>query len=155
MKAPLFSLPDQNNKIHSLADYKGKWVVLYFYPKDNTPGCIREACGFRDKLDLLQKNNIVVLGVSKDSVESHKKFVEQYQLNFPLLSDSDLNVIKAYKAYGIKEVVFKNFETVIRKTYIIGPDGEIKKEYPKIDVLEHAEEVLKDIEEFKDLLPKS
>jgi len=127
MKAPLFSLPDQNNKIHSLADYKGKWVVLYFYPKDNTPGCIREACGFRDKLDLLQKNNIVVLGVSKDSVESHKKFVEQYQLNFPLLSDSDLNVIKAYKAYGIKEVVFKNFETVIRKTYIIGPDGEIKK----------------------------
>ncbi|PIY72538.1 peroxiredoxin, partial [Candidatus Roizmanbacteria bacterium CG_4_10_14_0_8_um_filter_33_9] len=142
MKAPLFSLPDQNNKIHSLADYKGKWVVLYFYPKDNTPGCIREACGFRDKLDLLQKNNIVVLGVSKDSVESHKKFVEQYQLNFPLLSDSDLNVIKAYKAYGIKEVVFKNFETVIRKTYIIGPDGEIKKEYPKIDVLEHAEEVL-------------
>jgi len=148
MKAPLFSLPDQNNKIHSLADYKGKWVVLYFYPKDNTPGCIREACGFRDKLDLLQKNNIVVLGVSKDSVESHKKFVEQYQLNFPLLSDSDLNVIKAYKAYGIKEVVFKNFETVIRKTFIISPEGEIKKEYPKVDVLEHAEEVLHDIKAF-------
>jgi len=155
MKAPDFSLPDQNNTLHSLSDYKGKWIVLYFYPKDNTPGCIREACGFRDILDLLKENDIVVLGVSKDSVESHKKFVEQYQLNFPLLSDPELKIIKAYKAYGIKEVVFKNFETVIRKTYIIDPQGEIKKEYPKVDVLEHAEEVLKDIEGFKNLLPKS
>jgi len=155
MKAPDFSLKDQNNKLHSLSDHKGKWVVLYFYPKDNTPGCIREACGFRDKADLLKKNNIIVLGVSKDSVESHKSFVEQYRLNFPLLSDPTLEVIKAYNAFGIKEVIFKNFETVIRKTFIIGPDGEIKKEYPKVDVLEHAEEVLRDIEGFKSLLPKS
>lgn len=148
MRAPQFSLPDQYNKTHSLSDYRGKWIVLYFYPKDNTPGCIREACGFRDKMDLLQKNNIVVLGISRDSVESHKKFVEKYQLNFPLLSDPSLDVIKAYKAFGIKEVMFKNFETVIRKTFIIDPKGEIRKEYPKVDVLEHAEEVLRDIATF-------
>ncbi len=149
MKAPDFTLPDQNNKIHSLSDYKGKWVVLYFYPKDNTPGCIREACGFRDKTESLQKNNIVVLGVSRDSVASHKEFVKKYQLNFPLLSDPSLETIKAYKAFGIKQVMFKNFETVIRKTFIIGPDGEIKKEYPKVDVLEHAEEVLEDVSQLK------
>ncbi|MFA5136519.1 MAG: thioredoxin-dependent thiol peroxidase [Patescibacteria group bacterium] len=148
MKAPSFSLTDQDNKVHTLHDYKGRWVILYFYPKDNTPGCIREACGFRDKLDELKKKNIAVLGVSRDSVASHRKFADQYRLNFPLLSDESGKTIKAYGAWGIKQILGKGFEAVLRKTFLIDPNGKIRKEYNEIQVLNHAEEVLKDIEKL-------
>jgi len=133
-------------KVHTLSDYKGKWIVLYFYPKDNTPGCIAEACGFRDKSEELKKRNVVVLGISKDSVDSHREFAKKHVITFPLLSDESKETIKAYDAWGIKTVLGKGFEGVLRKTYIIGPDGTIKKEYQHVNVLNHAEEVFRDID---------
>src|SRR5689334_11063636 len=99
-KAFPFSLPDQQGMNHSLTDYAGKWVLLYFYPKDDTPGCTKEACGFRDISEEYKKRNIQVLGISKDTIASHKKFVEKYHLSFPLLSDESIEVIKAYGAWG-------------------------------------------------------
>lgn len=145
MKAVNFSLPDQNNKIHSLKDYKGQWVVVYFYPRDDTPGCTKEACGFRDKSQPYKDKNIVIIGISKDSVDSHKKFAEKYHLNFPILSDASRETIKAYGAWGEKNFLGKTFEGVLRKTFLIGPTGEIRKTYDKVDVLNHAETILQDI----------
>ncbi|MBI4973205.1 thioredoxin-dependent thiol peroxidase [Candidatus Roizmanbacteria bacterium] len=145
MKAVNFSLPDQNNKIHTLADYKGQWVVVYFYPRDDTPGCTKEACGFRDKSQPYKDQNIVILGISKDSVASHKKFAEKYHLTFPLLSDESKDTIKAYDAWGEKKFLGKTFEGVLRKTFLIDPEGEIRKTYDKVDVLNHAETILQDI----------
>ena len=146
MKAPRFSLPDQNGKPHSLTDYKGKWVILYFYPKDDTPGCTREACEFRDNYKTLAKRNVVVLGVSKDSVLSHKKFAKKYSLPFPLLSDESKKTLKAYDAWGEKKFMGKTYQGTLRKTFIIGPDGEIKKEYPRVVPLLHAVTVIKDLD---------
>ncbi len=148
MRAPNFSLPDQDGKLHTLDQYKGKWLVIYFYPKDNTPGCIREACGFRDHIGQLQKQGIQVLGISKDSVVSHKGFAEKYQLPFPLLSDESAATIKAYGAWGIKQILGRGFEGILRKTYIIDPEGEIRKEYEKVEVKDHAETVLNKIQEL-------
>src|SRR3989339_1585266 len=122
--APPFSLPDQNGKMQSLTDYSGKKVLLYFYPKDDTPGCTTEACNFRDRLNELKDHGVQVLGVSKDSVDSHKKFAEKFDLNFPLLSDIDGKVIKDYEAQGI---------FTKRITYLINPKGEIFKKYEKVD----------------------
>jgi len=138
MKAINFSLPDQNNKIHSFVDYQGKWIVLYFYPKDDTPGCTKEACGFRDAFTIYKEKEIIVLGVSKDSTESHKNFADKYKLNFPLLSDIKGDLIRDYKAQG-------GFFTK-RITYLIDPQGEIVKIYNKVDPLLHAPEILKDID---------
>jgi thioredoxin-dependent peroxiredoxin len=137
MKATDFSLPDQTGKIHKLSDYKGKWVALYFYPKDDTPGCTKEACGFRDSSLVFKEKGVVVLGVSKDSVASHQKFAEKYHLSFPILSDVEGKVIKDYKAQGI---------FTKRITYIINPKGGILKIYKKVDPLIHAGEILKDIQ---------
>ncbi len=145
MKAKNFSLPDQSGKLHKLADYKGHWVVLYFYPKDDTPGCTKEACGFRDKLDIYKKKNIVVLGVSKDSVASHKKFSDKYHLNFPILSDEDKSVIKAYGSWGVKKFMGKSFEGVLRNTYLINPQGEIYKIYQGVNPLTHPLEIIGDV----------
>lgn len=145
MKAPIFSLPDQNNKIHSLEDYKGQWVVVYFYPRDDTPGCTKEACGFRDKSQPYKDQNIIVLGISKDSVVSHKKFAEKYHLNFPLLSDESKKTIIAYGAWGEKKFLGKTFEGILRKTFLIDPTGEMRKTYDKVDVLNHADTILQDI----------
>jgi len=153
MKASNFSLPDQDGTIHELSDYSGKWVVLYFYPKDDTPGCTKEACSFRDASQEFRDRGVVVLGVSKDSVASHKKFSEKYHLNFPILSDEDKRVIKAYKAWGMKKFMGKEFEGIIRTTYLINPEGEIAKIYPKVNPLIHAGEVLKDIEEYVISMP--
>jgi len=149
MKAKDFRLPDQNGKIHKLSDYKGKWVVLYFYPKDNTPGCTKEACSFRDSINDFLSKDIKVLGISKDPVNSHLKFSEKYKLNFPILSDEALKVIKTYDAWGTKKFMGKTFEGTLRKTYLIDPDGDIKKIYPKVNPLNHAGEVLKDISLIK------
>ena len=145
MKLKNFKLADQNGKYHKLADYKGKWVVLYFYPKDDTPGCTVEACKFRDGLNRLQELNVVILGVSKDSIASHKKFAEKYHLNFPLLSDESKETIRAYHAWGEKKFMGKTFEGTLRMTYLINPQGEIQKVYENVNPAVHAEEILKDV----------
>lgn len=144
-----FSLPDQEGKIHSLRDYLGKWVVLYFYPRDDTPGCTKEACEFRDSFKELQNLGVVILGVSKDTVVSHMKFAEKYQLNFTLLSDESKEVITAYGAWGKKKFLGKEYFGIIRKTYLISPDGNVAKVYEKVNPLTHAEEILKDVQSFR------
>lgn len=146
MKASDFSLPDQDNKVHSLSSYKDKWVVLYFYPKDDTPGCIKEACSFRDNFQRLQDLEVVILGVSKDSAFSHKKFAQKYSLNFPLLADTKSKTILAYKAWGKKNIYGKEFEGILRTTYLINPKGEITKVYKKVNPLNHAELILADLQ---------
>jgi len=142
MKAADFSLPDQTGQIHTLAQYKGKWVILYFYPKDDTPGCTKEACNFRDNIAEFQKMGVVILGVSKDSVESHKKFADKYHLNFTLLSDESTDMIKAYNSWGEKKFLGKTFTGVLRNTYLINPSGEIAKVYESVNPLVHAGEIL-------------
>src|SRR3972149_372185 len=140
MKAPDFTLPDANGAPRSLSDYRGSWVVVYFYPRDNTPGCTKEACGFRDSLAALKKMGVTVLGISKDSVASHIKFSKQYRLNFPLLSDEKKDVLKAYKAWGKKKFMGREFEGTIRKTFLIDPQGNIRKVYGKVIPVGHASE---------------
>ncbi len=146
MKAPVFSLPDQDGVVHTLSQYKGKWVVLYFYPRDDTPGCTKEACNFRDSSQDFKKLGVVILGVSKDSVTSHKKFAEKYHLNFPLLSDESKETIIAYHAWGEKKFMGKVFEGVKRTTTLIDPEGNIKKTYENVNPLIHASQVLSDIQ---------
>jgi len=149
MKAPDFTLQDQFDKTRSLKDYAGKWVVLYFYPKDDTPGCTKEACSFRDEFKEIEGAGAVVLGVSKDSVKSHAKFAEKYNLNFPLLADTELETMKAYNAYGLKKFMGREFEGTLRKTFIISPDGEIAKEYPKVTPKDHAVQIINDLQELQ------
>jgi peroxiredoxin Q/BCP len=142
-RAPAFSLDGNDGKKHSLEDYKGKTVVLYFYPKDDTPGCTKEACGFRDLGASLKKSNAVVLGVSKDSIESHKKFAGKYKLPFTLLSDPQLEVMKKYGAFGKKMMYGKPVQGTIRSTVVIGPKGEVIKHWSTVKKAEaHPEEVL-------------
>lgn len=145
MKAPDFSLPDQNNEVHTLSQYAGKWVIVYFYPKDATPGCTKEACSFRDGREFLKDAGAVVLGISKDSVASHKKFADKHSLNFTLLSDESAETIKAYGAWGKKKFMGKEYEGISRNTYLINPDGEIVKEYKGVNPLTHVGELLKDL----------
>jgi peroxiredoxin Q/BCP len=141
-KAPRFELESSDGKKVSLADLAGKTVVLYFYPKDNTPGCTREAEAFRDAAAALKKKGAVVLGVSKDSIASHCKFRDKYALNFPLLSDPDGEVIEAYGAWGEKVLYGKKSMGILRTTVIIGADGKVKKIFPKVKVDGHADAVL-------------
>jgi thioredoxin-dependent peroxiredoxin len=149
MKAKDFSLPDQENKTHSLSEYHGKWVVVYFYPKDDTPGCTKEACDFRDNFHTLQTKGVVILGISKDSVASHKKFATKHELNFPLLSDESKETIKAYNAWGEKKFMGRAFDGVLRTTYLINPQGEIAKVYENVNPLNHAKKILTDLEELQ------
>ncbi|KKP63083.1 MAG: Peroxiredoxin bcp [Candidatus Roizmanbacteria bacterium GW2011_GWC2_34_23] len=151
MKAFDFSLPDQNGDIHKLSDYRGQFVILYFYPKDDTPGCTVEACSFRDNQEIYKKNEVVVLGVSKDTVLSHKKFAQKHNLRFTIFSDVEKKVIKKYKAWGTKKFLGKTYEGILRKTYLIDKDGNIVKVYEKVNPLTHAEEILKDKENSKTL----
>jgi thioredoxin-dependent peroxiredoxin len=148
MLAQDFSLPDQNGKQHSLSGYRGKWVILYFYPKDDTTGCTKEACSFRDNLQTLASKNVVVLGVSADSAQSHQKFIEKYKLNFALLSDESKEVIKKYDAWGKKILYGKEYVGILRKTYLIDPNGEIAKVYEKVSTENnvHTNEILKDLQ---------
>lgn len=140
--APAFTLPDQDGKPVSLADFEGKWVVLYFYPKDDTPGCTKEACSFRDNFAALQEKGAVVLGVSGDGAASHRKFAEKYSLPFPLLSDETHDVMRAYGAWGTKSMYGKQFEGVIRSTVVIDPQGKVAKTWPKVKADGHGKEVL-------------
>jgi peroxiredoxin Q/BCP len=145
-KAPAFSMKDQDGKTVKLADFKGKQVVLYFYPKDNTSGCTAEACSFRDHYAQLKKKGAVVLGVSKDDEKSHTKFAQKYQLPFPLLVDLDHKVAEAYGAWGEKSLYGRKFLGTIRSTFLIGADGKLKKAWPKVKVAGHTEQVLEALE---------
>lgn len=145
MKSFDFELPDENGNIHRLSDQMGKWVVVYFYPKDDTPGCTAEACSFRDLLADLKSIGTVVWGISKDSPASHKKFKQKYHLTFPLLSDQDSQVIKKYNAWSVKRFMGKEFEGTKRMTYLINPKGEIEKVYENVNPLGHARQILTDI----------
>jgi peroxiredoxin Q/BCP len=148
-KAPAFSAPDQAGKIHSLADYKGKWLLLYFYPKDMTDGCTREACKIRDAWSLFEGINMKVLGVSADSVDSHKEFAGEYKLPFPILADEDKKIIGLYGAWGEKSMYGHKYMGILRMSYIISPDGKIAKIYPKVQSAKHAAEVLKDMKSLQ------
>ena len=149
MKAYNFSLLDQNGIRHSLADYAGKFVLLYFYPKDDTSGCTIEACSFRDNLDSLKKLDVVVLGVSGDDVESHTKFVKKFNLNFPLLADVDNEVGKAYGVYGEKTLFGKLIMGYHRQSFLINPAGEIVKHYDKVKPEEHVAEIILDVKDLQ------
>lgn len=149
MKAKDFELKDQNNVTRKLSDYRGKWILLYFYPKDDTPGCTIEACSLRDNFHLLEKLGVQVIGVSKDSVKSHKKFAEKYNLNFPILSDESLEVIKNYEAWGKKKFMGREFEGTLRKSYLIDDKGEIVKVYENVNPTKHSAEILADLELLK------
>lgn len=142
-KAPAFTATDQNGQEHALADYAGKWVLLYFYPKDDTPGCTKEACGFRDLQAELADKNCAVLGVSKDTVDSHTKFANKFELNFPILADPELKICKAYGAW--QEKAFMGRPGVVRISYLIDPEGNIAKAYGKVKAEEHPAEVLQDL----------
>ena len=141
-KAPAFSLEADSGQRVSLADFAGKQVVLYFYPRDSTPGCTREAEGFRDVAPQLKKLKAVVLGVSKDSIASHCKFRDKYKLNFLLLSDPEGKTIEAYGAWGEKKLYGKVSMGILRSTVVIGADGKIKRLFPKVKVEGHADAVL-------------
>lgn len=146
MKAPDFTLPDQNGEMHSLSDYAGKKVVLYFYPKDNTPGCTKQACGFSERYPIFYEKGAVVLGVSKDSVASHKKFEEKYNLSFPLLSDTELAVIKAYDVWQEKKMYGKVSMGVVRTTYLIDENGVIEKVFANVKAAENPAQMLEVLE---------
>lgn len=149
MIAKDFSLPDQSGAQHTLGQYHGKWVVLYFYPKDDTPGCTKEACNFRDSFHELEKLGVIILGVSKDSVSSHKKFADKYHLNFPLLSDEGLDTIKAYNAWGKKKFMGREYDGVFRTTYLIDPSGQIAKIYQQVNPLVHARQIIDDLKDLE------
>ena len=142
-KAPDFVLNDTNGKEVKLSSLRGKKVVLYFYPKDDTPGCTKEACEFRDNLARVKKKGALIFGVSKDDEKSHQKFTEKFQLNFPLLADPEHKVIEKYGAWGEKSMYGKKFMGIIRSTFIIDEDGVIMKVFPRVSTEGHAEEVLK------------
>jgi peroxiredoxin Q/BCP len=140
--APPFSAATSGGGRVSLADLKGKHVVLYFYPKDDTPGCTKEACAFRDAYAQFKKRGAVVLGVSVDTVKAHDKFVEKFHLPFPLLADEDKQIVRAYGVWGEKSFMGRKYLGTHRVTFLIGPDGRIRKIWPKVKPEEHADEVL-------------
>lgn len=148
-KGPDFALPDQNGQIHKLSDYKGTWVLLYFYPKDNTTGCTAEACAISEEFANFQKLKVKILGVSVDSVKSHKKFADKYDLPFTLLSDEDKKVVKKYKVWAQKSMYGRKYMGTLRTSYLIGPKGNIVKIYEKVKPLTHADEVLADLKDLQ------
>ncbi len=143
IKAPSFSLPDKDGVIHTLEEYKGKKVVLYFYSRDNTSGCTKQACGFGELYPQFLEKNAVVIGISKDSAASHLKFSEKYSLPFTLLSDTELEAIKAYDVWQEKKMYGKVSMGVVRTTYLINEDGEIEKVFKKVKAAENPEQMLK------------
>jgi len=141
-KAPDFTLPDQNGNMHSLSEYRGKKVILYFYPKDNTPGCMKQACGFAERFPQFTEKGAVVLGISKDSVASHKKFEEKYGLPFTLLADPELVAIQAYDVWQEKKNYGKTYMGVVRSTYLIDENGKIVKAFDKVKAADNPEQML-------------
>ena len=147
--APGFSLPDQDGTIRTLADYHGTWVLVYFYPKDDTPGCTKEACALRDADPDFSALDAVVLGISADSVKAHKKFVEKYSLPFALLADEDKTVVHAYGVWGRKKLMGREYDGIIRTSFLIDPEGKIAKIYEHVKPATHADEVLADLKELQ------
>ncbi len=143
--APEFNLPDQDGKMHSLKDYAGQWVLLYFYPKDDTPGCTTEACGLRDNLPKFRKLKAQVFGVSTDSVKSHRKFADKFELPFTLLSDENKELVKAYDVYKPKKFMGREFLGTMRESFLVDPKGKIAKVYEGVKPAVHADEVLADL----------
>lgn len=141
-KAPDFSLPDQSGTAVTLKSLKGKWVVLYFYPKDDTPGCTKESCDFRDSYTKITKTGAVVLGVSLDGAESHRKFIQKHSLPFPLLSDEEATVSKAFGVYKLKNMYGKKYWGIERSTFVIDQAGLIKAVFRKVKVDGHVEEIV-------------
>lgn len=144
-KAPAFTLADQNGLEHSLLEARGKWVLIYFYPKDDTPGCTKEACALRDAFPAFNKLDAVVFGVSTDSSKSHGKFAEKYQLPFTLLADTEKTMVEAYGVWGKKKFMGREYLGTNRMSFLIDPEGRIAKIYEKVKPETHAEEVLADL----------
>ncbi|MBE9473493.1 MAG: thioredoxin-dependent thiol peroxidase [Chloroflexi bacterium] len=141
-QAPDFTLPDDEGRTHTLSEYRGKPVVLYFYPKDNTSGCTKEACGFRDDYSAYQDAGVIILGVSPDSSKSHANFRTKYELPFILLADPDREVLKKYGAWGLKKLYGREYEGVLRTTFLISEDGNILKVFEKVKPANHSAEIL-------------
>ena len=148
-KAPSFKASDQEGRVRSLKEYAGKWVILYFYPKDDTPGCTKEACSFRDGFGKFKRAGIEVIGVSVDSVKKHAKFVEKYSLPFTLLADEEKKIVEAYGVWGKKKFMGREYMGTNRVSYLINPEGKIAKVYETVKPEEHAEEVLADVKALK------
>lgn len=146
--APAFKAQDQHGVMHTLSEYRGKWVLLYFYPKDDTPGCTKEACLLRDGFPFFEGLGAEVLGVSVDSVESHLKFAEKYQLPFTLLADEDKKMVTAYGVWGQKKFMGRTYMGTTRASFLINPKGKIAKVYPDVNPAKHAGEVMKDLTEL-------
>jgi peroxiredoxin Q/BCP len=149
-KAPVFTLPDQNDSEVALKDLIGKWVVLYFYPRDDTPGCTTEACEFTDNLRQFTSLNATILGVSPDTPTKHQKFIEKYNLKLTLLSDTDKKVMTRYGAFGTKKMYGKEVQGVIRSTYLIDPKGKVAHVWPNVKAKGHAEKVREKLAELAD-----
>jgi len=145
--APPFSLPDQNGNVVNLSDFKGKYVVLYFYPKAMTPGCTTETCNFGETLPNFTSLNAVVLGASRDSVARQKKFADKYNITFPLLSDEEGTLTEAYGVWQKKKLYGREFMGIVRSSFLIDPQGKIAKVYPKVKVKEHHLEILEDLKQ--------
>jgi peroxiredoxin Q/BCP len=149
-KAPDFRLKDQDDTEHTLSNYTGKWLVLYFYPKDDTPGCTTEACSFRDARSLIAElGNAEVVGISKDTVKSHKKFAEKHNLDFTLLSDPTHETIEAYGSWQAKKFMGREYMGTQRNTFIISPDGRIAKKYEGVDPQKHVAQILEDLKQLQ------
>jgi thioredoxin-dependent peroxiredoxin len=148
IQAPKFSLPDDSGKVRTLSDYLGQPVVLYFYPKDDTPGCTTEACNFRDDYSAYQDSGVVILGVSPDTVTKHTKFKEKYSLPFTLLADSDHSVCEQYGVWGRKKYMGREYDGVFRTTFLIGSDGMLLKVFQDVKPAEHSAEVLQALKEL-------
>lgn len=147
--APDFSLKDQDEKTHTLSNYHGKWVLIYFYPKDDTPGCTKQACAIRDEFPEFKKLHCVVFGISTDTEKSHKKFEEKFELPFTLLADVEKEVVKAYGVWAPKKFMGREFLGTLRTSFLINPEGKIVKVYEKVKPESHAREVLADLAAFQ------
>lgn len=147
--APDFSLPDGEGKVRTLKEFSGQWVLLYFYPKDDTPGCTKEACELRDNFIDYKNANCQILGVSADTSEKHVAFALKHKLHFPLLADTEKKTINDYGVWQMKHFLGKDYMGIVRMSFLIDPEGVIRKIYPKVSPEEHADEVLKDLEEMK------
>lgn len=145
LPAPEFTLEDENGTKHSLKDFRGKTVLLYFYPKDDTPGCTTEACNFRDDYSNYEKAGVTILGVSPDTVQAHKKFKEKYHLPFTLLADKDHVVSEKFGVWGRKKMMGKEYDGIFRTSFLIDKDGKIKKVYENVKPAEHSAEVFQDV----------
>jgi peroxiredoxin Q/BCP len=143
--APEISLPDQTGAIRNLSDHHGQWVLVYFYPKDDTPGCTKEACAIRDNFPLFKKLDCVVFGVSADTVKSHDKFAAKFELPFALLSDADKKVVNAYGVWQKKKFMGREYDGIVRTSFLINPEGRIEKIYENVKPETHAAEVLEDL----------